>query len=126
MRTSCASNGSTSAGSAFWLMPVMRRKERKGPGMVTSLVIGPGLRWTSGGPPGKPSEVLATAITKRTNRQRERLMDPTSFPQSLAGVSQEAVRRNPIIFLDDEGPDGSFINDRNITQARIQGFEPTS
>src|ERR1700722_20432417 len=29
-----ARNGITSSGEAFWLMPAMRKKERKGPGMV--------------------------------------------------------------------------------------------
>ena len=33
MATSRASNGSTSSGDTFWLMPAMRRKERSGPGM---------------------------------------------------------------------------------------------
>jgi hypothetical protein len=39
MRTFRASSGKTSSGETFWLIAVIRKKERSGPGIATSSAV---------------------------------------------------------------------------------------
>jgi len=80
-------------------MPAMRRKDRSGPGMATSVVE----RVSGTGWSDKARHTAGEMIKSKTSRQRERLMAKRPFPWAWQRASQEAGAQEILSFIGDLG-----------------------
>jgi len=73
----------------------MRRKDRSGPGMATSVVE----RVSGTGWSDKARHTAGEMIKSKTSRQRERLMAKRPFPWAWQRASQEAGAQEILSFI---------------------------
>src|SRR5579864_5217599 len=100
MKMLCASNGTTSSGEIFWLMPAIRRNERRGPGITITLCasggctpVSPGGKVPDGAAPqpfDEKQQVHNNIATRKAGGRRG---------DCMAGVLSEPLRNLQLLMI---------------------------